>query len=162
MVTIDVCEDGYREVVGRTEDFTECKECWHGFLSWPKSRGLRSVRVLTNDKAYRKAEISRNTAYSHLAKISPHIPNARPPPFALGASTHSTRQLQCLRPAPTGPKHISRHATLNAREPHLQTSGRFRRPNQPETPLSAGISPGRRSRQRTASAENRAEAKDPW
>ena len=74
MVTIDVCEDGYREVVGRTEDFTECKECWHGFLSWPKSRGLRGIRVLTGDKAYRKAEISHNTAYSHLAKNDPSRP----------------------------------------------------------------------------------------
>lgn len=33
------------------------------------------------------------------------------------------------------------------------TSGRFRRPNQPEMPRSADVSPGRRSRQRTASAE---------
>ena len=38
-------------------------------------------------------------------------------------------------------------------------SGRFCRPNQPETLLSADVSPGRRSRQRTAPAENRTEAK---
>lgn len=31
----------------------------------------------------------------------------------------------------------------------LATSGRFRRPNRPETPPSAGVSPGRWSRQRT-------------
>ena len=31
---------------------------------------------------------------------------------------------------------------------------RFRRPNQPETPQHAGVSPSRRSRQRTAPAEN--------
>ena len=41
------------------------------------------------------------------------------------------------------------------------TSGRFRRPNQPETPYSAVVSPGRRSRQRTTSAENHTEAQDP-
>ena len=44
----------------------------------------------------------------------------------------------------------------------LATSGRFRRPNQPETPPSVGISPGRRSQQRTAPAENRTEVQDPW
>ena len=40
-------------------------------------------------------------------------------------------------------------APLATREPHLQTSGRFRRPNRLETPPGAGVSPGRRSRQRT-------------
>lgn len=44
----------------------------------------------------------------------------------------------------------------------LATSGRFRRPNQPETPPSVGISPGRRSQQRTAPAENRTEVQGPW
>ncbi len=44
----------------------------------------------------------------------------------------------------------------------LATSGRLRRPNRPETPRGASISPGRRSRQRTTPAENRTEAKDSW
>lgn len=39
----------------------------------------------------------------------------------------------------------------------LATSGRFRRPNRPETPRGAGISPGRLSRQRIPPAENRTE-----
>ena len=51
MVAIGVNGDGYREVVGCAEGFTESKECWQGFLSWLKSRGLRSVRMFTGDKA---------------------------------------------------------------------------------------------------------------
>ena len=39
----------------------------------------------------------------------------------------------------------------------LATSGRFRRPNRPETPRGIGIPPGRLSRQRTTPAENRTE-----
>ncbi len=33
MVAIDVNEGEYREAIGRTEGFTESKECWRGFLS---------------------------------------------------------------------------------------------------------------------------------
>ena len=44
-------EDGYREVVGCAEGFTEPSECWRDFLSWLKSRGLRGVRVFAGDKA---------------------------------------------------------------------------------------------------------------
>ena len=51
MVAIGVNEDGYREVIGCAEGFTESKECWHGFLSWLKSRELRGVRMFTGDKA---------------------------------------------------------------------------------------------------------------
>ena len=51
MVSIGVNEDGYREVVGCAEGFTESKECWRAFLSWLKSRGLRGVRMFTGDKA---------------------------------------------------------------------------------------------------------------
>ena len=43
----------------------------------------------------------------------------------------------------------------------LATSERFRRPDRPETPYSADVSPGRRSRQRTTSAENRTKAHGP-
>lgn len=78
-----VNEDGYRKVIGRSEGFAERKDCWHGFLSWLKSRGLRGVRMLTGDKAYRKAEISRNTAYSHLAKNNLSCPeHPSVPPYA--------------------------------------------------------------------------------
>ena len=51
MVAIGVNEDGYREVIGYAEGFTESAECWRDFLSWLKSRGLRGVRVFTGDKA---------------------------------------------------------------------------------------------------------------
>ena len=51
MVAIGVNEGGYREVIGRAEDFTESKECWRGFLSWLKSRGLRGVLMVVGDKA---------------------------------------------------------------------------------------------------------------
>lgn len=51
MATIDVNGDGYREVIGCAEGFTESKECWRNFLSWLKSRGLRGVRMFTGDKA---------------------------------------------------------------------------------------------------------------
>ena len=51
MVAIGVNEDGYREVVGCAEGFTESKECWRDFLSWLKSRGLRGVRMFVGDKA---------------------------------------------------------------------------------------------------------------
>lgn len=42
------------------------------------------------------------------------------------------------------------------------TSGRFRRANLPETPRSAGVSPGRQNRRRTTPAGNRPEVHDPW
>ena len=51
MVAIGVNEDGYREVIGCAEGFTESAKCWRDFLSWLKSRGLRGVRMFTGDKA---------------------------------------------------------------------------------------------------------------
>ena len=51
MVAIGVNDDGYREVIGAAEGFTESTECWREFLSWLKSRGLRSVKMFTGDKA---------------------------------------------------------------------------------------------------------------
>ena len=51
MVAIAVNEGGYREVIGRAEGFTESKECWRGFPSWLKSRGLRGVLTVVGDKA---------------------------------------------------------------------------------------------------------------
>ena len=51
MVAIGVNDDGYREVIGAAEGFTESAECWREFLSWLKSRGLRGVRMYTGDKA---------------------------------------------------------------------------------------------------------------
>ena len=51
MVAIGVNDDGYREVIGAAEGFTESADCWREFLSWLKSRGLRGVRMFTGDKA---------------------------------------------------------------------------------------------------------------
>ncbi len=51
MVAIGVNDDGYCEVIGAVEGFTESRECWREFLSWLKSHGLRGVRMFTGDKA---------------------------------------------------------------------------------------------------------------
>ena len=51
MVAIGANGDGYREIIGCAEGFTESAECWRDFLSWPKSRRLRGVRMFTGDKA---------------------------------------------------------------------------------------------------------------
>lgn len=51
MVAIGVNDDGYREVIGAAEGFTESSECWREFLLWLKGRGLRGVRMFTGDKA---------------------------------------------------------------------------------------------------------------
>lgn len=50
MIAIGVNDEGYREVIGCAEGYTESKECWAEFLSWLKSRGLRGVRMFTGDK----------------------------------------------------------------------------------------------------------------
>lgn len=50
MVAIGVNDDGYREIVGAAEGFTESTECWRDFLSWLKSRGLKGVRMIVGDK----------------------------------------------------------------------------------------------------------------
>lgn len=51
MVAIGVNDDGYREVIGAAEGLAESSECWREFLSWPRSRGLRGVRMFTGDRA---------------------------------------------------------------------------------------------------------------
>ena len=51
MVAVGVNDDGYREIVGCAEGFTESKECWRDFLSWLRGRGLRGVRMFVGDKA---------------------------------------------------------------------------------------------------------------
>lgn len=51
MVTMVVNDDGYREVIGAAEGFTESAEYWRNLLSWFKGRGLSGVRMITGDKA---------------------------------------------------------------------------------------------------------------
>ena len=51
MVAIGVNDDGYREVIGVAEGFTESSECWRDFPSRLRSRGLRGVRMIVGDKA---------------------------------------------------------------------------------------------------------------
>ena len=71
MVAIGVNGDGYREVIGAAEGFTESTECWREFLSWLKSRGLRGVRMFTGDKAAGMvgalAEVFPDAAYQRCA-----------------------------------------------------------------------------------------------
>lgn len=50
MVAIGVNDDGYREIIGAAEGFTESTDCWREFLSWLKGRGLVGVRMFTGDK----------------------------------------------------------------------------------------------------------------
>ena len=51
MVAIGVNDDGYREVIGAAEGFTESSECWRDFPSRLRSRGLHGVRMIVGDKA---------------------------------------------------------------------------------------------------------------
>lgn len=53
MVAIGVNDDGYREVIGAAEGFTESAECWREFLSWLKGRGLTGVRMFTGRQGRR-------------------------------------------------------------------------------------------------------------
>ena len=51
MVAIGVNDDGYREVVGAAEGFTESSGRWRDFPSRLRSRGLHGVRMVVWDKA---------------------------------------------------------------------------------------------------------------
>ena len=51
MIAIGVNDDGYREVIGAAEGFTESSECWRDFPSRLRSRGLHGVRMVVGDKA---------------------------------------------------------------------------------------------------------------
>lgn len=51
MIAIGVNEDGYREIIGCAEGFTESKDSWMEFLVWLKSRGLKGVRMVTGNKS---------------------------------------------------------------------------------------------------------------
>ena len=51
MVAIGVNDDGYREVIGAAEGFTESAGRWRELPSRLRSRGLRGVRMVVGDKA---------------------------------------------------------------------------------------------------------------
>ncbi len=91
MVAIGADDDGYREVIGAAEGFTESSECWREFLSWLRSRGLRGVRMFTGDKAAGMvgsiAEVFPDAAYQrctvHFYRNAPAgVPKARRPRVA--------------------------------------------------------------------------------
>ena len=67
MVAIGVNDDGYREVTGAAEGFTEYAKCWRECLLWLRARDLRGVRMFTGDKAARMvgsiAEVFPEAAY---------------------------------------------------------------------------------------------------
>ena len=123
MVAIGVNDDGYREVIGAAEGFTESAECWREFLSWLKSRGLRGVRMFTGDKAAGMvgsiAEVFPNAAYQRctvhfyrnaLAKVPK---SKRPKAAAMLKAIHAMESARGLRGQ--GPRG-GRRARLNEAE----------------------------------------------
>ena len=91
MVAIGVNDDGYREVIGAAEGFTESSECWREFLSWLRSCGLRGVRMLTGDKAAGMvgsiAEVFPEAAYQRCAvhfyrNVLARVPKSKRPRVA--------------------------------------------------------------------------------
>ena len=91
MVAIGVNDDGYREVIGAAEGFTESAECWREFLSWLRSRGLRGVRMFTGDKAAGMvgaiAEVFPEAAYQRCTvhfyrNVLARVPKSRRPTVA--------------------------------------------------------------------------------
>ena len=138
----------------------------HSFLA----EGPRASRALSASRA----SSSPNSTGSSSAWPSP----CRGRPSGRRGRTHYATMRACgLRPhagrlqalvharVPTGADQTktrvkTRH--LRRKRTPLATSGRFRRPNQPKTPQHAGVSPSRRSRQRTTPAENCPEVQDPW
>ena len=82
--------------------------------------------MLTGDKAYRKAEISSNTAYSYLAKDGPA--RLKLPSVPRSRSKHQHMRLgnrnACNQNRP-GPKHALRRATFSPSEPRSRLLGGF-------------------------------------
>ncbi len=117
MVAIGADDNGYREVIGAAEGFTESSACWRELLSWLKSRGLRGVRIFTGDKAagmvgsaaevFPDAACRRFTVHFHrnvlarvpkskrprgTVKILAHFPTApRPAPCGYSSSSVTSR-----------------------------------------------------------------------
>ena len=51
LIAIGVNSDGYREVIGCAEGYTESADSWREFLLSLRDRGLRGVRMVTGDKS---------------------------------------------------------------------------------------------------------------
>jgi len=51
MIAIGVNEQGYREIIGCAEGYTESRDAWVEFLESLKERGLKGVKLITGDKA---------------------------------------------------------------------------------------------------------------
>ena len=51
LIAIGVNSDGYREVIGCAEGYTESADSWREFLLSLRERGLRGVRMVTGDKS---------------------------------------------------------------------------------------------------------------
>ena len=51
LIAAGVNEDGYREVIGCAEGYTESADSWREFLLSLRDRGLRGVRMVTGDKS---------------------------------------------------------------------------------------------------------------
>ena len=91
MVAIGADDDGYREVIGAAEGFTESAECRREFLSWLRSRGLRGVRMFTGDKAagmvgaiaevFPEAAYQRRTVHFY-RNVLARVPKSRRPTVA--------------------------------------------------------------------------------
>ena len=101
MVAIGVNDDGYREVAGAAEGFTESSECWRDFLSWLRSRGLHGVRMVVGDKASGMvgsiAEVSPDAAHRRrTAHFHRNVPARAPKPgrAAVAAMLEAARAME--------------------------------------------------------------------
>lgn len=109
MVAIGVNDDGYREVIGRAEGFTESSECWRDFLSWLKSRGLRGVRIVVDDKA--------------AGMVGP-IAEAFPEAKYQRCTVHFYRNMPAKVPEPKRPQVAAMLKAIHAMEPREAASAK--------------------------------------
>ena len=132
MVAIGVNDDGYREVIGAAEGFTESSECWRGFLSWLRSRGLRGVRMFTGDKAAGMvgsiAEVFPEAAYQRCTvHVLARVPKTRRPRVAAmlkaihAMESREAAEAKALEVASELEKSKLREAAMVVRDGHAET-----------------------------------------
>lgn len=132
-------------------------------LTWSLLTGIRprrQERMVSMSQAYsmrkrgdsaaeiaREVEASRSTVRDHLVKDGPTRPKHPSAPRSRSEHQHTRlgNRDACAQHRP-GPKHTLDTPPQCTRTP-LTTSGRFRRPNLPETPPNTDVFPGRQSRQ---------------